>query len=629
MDRVFAGDPVHMDDLELTLHRNGYPEEAHFAFSYTPVPGDDGAIVGACSAPAPRPPARCWPSGKPYPTASGSDALLQQMPGFVAVLRGPSLNFEYVNDAYVTVTGQRDYIGRNVREVFPELADQGIYELLDRVYATGEPFTARALPIRFAGETQDRFLDFLYQPIRTKPGPSSASSSAATRSPTRSAPGLPWPRARSRYRTLFESIDVGFCIIEMRFDDADRAIDYRIVEANPAFERQTGANVVGRWVSEFAPDLERRWFDTYGRVALTGEPAHIENRADVFGRWFDVRALRDRRSGLHAGSPCCSSDISERKRMEEALQVLNATLEQQVFERTAERDRLWTLSEDMLARANYEGMMSAVSPAWTRVLGWSEAELLSRPYATFMHPDDMGPTLAGLARMGETGNRHASRTASPPSTARWKPIEWTVAPEPDGANFIAVGRDLTLAKAREAELASAEEALRQSQKMEAVGQLTGGVAHDFNNLLTVIRSSTDLLQRPDLAEERRERYVDAISDTVDRAAKLTGQLLAFARRQALKPEVFDVGEASPPSARWCGTLTRRAHRRSTSTCPDEPCFVNADPSQFDTALVNMAVNARDAMDGEGTLAIAVRPASAIPPIRCAPGRAGRLRRGLA
>ena len=90
-----------------------------------------------------------------------------------------------------------------------------------------------------------------------------------------------------------------------------------------------------------------------------------------------------------------------------------------------------------------------------------------------------------------------------------------------------MGRDLSAVKQREAELAIAQEALRQSQKLEAVGQLTGGVAHDFNNLLTIIKSSTDLLRRPNLADERRRRYVDAISETVDRAAKLTGQLLAF------------------------------------------------------------------------------------------------------
>ncbi|UQW77133.1 hybrid sensor histidine kinase/response regulator [Pseudomonas avellanae] len=94
-----------------------------------------------------------------------------------------------------------------------------------------------------------------------------------------------------------------------------------------------------------------------------------------------------------------------------------------------------------------------------------------------------------------------------------------------------------------AERGQFEEQLRQSQKLEAIGQLTGGVAHDFNNLLTVIRSSTDLLKQPNLSEERRSRYVDAISDTVDRATKLTGQLLAFARRQALKPEVFAACDA--------------------------------------------------------------------------------------
>ncbi|MDF2598255.1 MAG: hypothetical protein K0Q54_1078, partial [Methylobacterium brachiatum] len=615
MDRVFTGEPVHMDDLQLTLHRNGYPEEAHFAFSYTPVPGDDGAIVGlfcACTETT----RQVLAERQAASERQRQQALLQQMPGFVAVLREPSHIFEYVNDAYITVAGRRAYIGRNVREVFPELIGQGFYELLDQVYATGEPFTARAVPIRFAGEDSDRYLDFLYQPIRGADGAVTGIFAGGYEVTDQIRSQAALAESESRYRTLFESIDVGFCVIKLTFDDADRAIDYCIVEANPAFERQTGANAVGRWVSEFAPDLERHWFDTYGRVALTGEPAHIENRADVFGRWFDVRALR-------VGDPAARrvavlfSDISQRKRMEEELQVLNTALKQQVHERTAERDQLWTLSEDMLARANYEGMMTAVSPAWQRVLGWSDDELLSRPYGTFMHPDDMGPTLAALARMAETSQptRFENRIAT--SAGGWKPIEWTVAPEPEGAHFIAVGRDLTYAKAREAELASAQEALRQAQKMEAVGQLTGGVAHDFNNLLTVIKSSTDLLKRPNLAEERRRRYVEAIADTVDRAAKLTGQLLAFARRQALKPEVFDAGRSVAVISDMVGTLSG-SRVRIVTDIPDEPCFVDADPSQFDTALVNMAVNARDAMDGEGTLTITVHPVSVIPPIRSHP-----------
>jgi PAS domain S-box-containing protein len=160
-------------------------------------------------------------------------------------------------------------------------------------------------------------------------------------------------------------------------------------------------------------------------------------------------------------------------------------------------------------------------------------------------------------------------------------------------------------------LAKTQEHLRQSQKMEAVGQLTGGVAHDFNNLLTVIKSSTDLLKRPNLPEERRVRYIGAISDTVARAAKLTGQLLAFARRQALKPEVFDVGQSVKAIAEMLGTLMGARIAISTELA-NEACLANADPSQFDTALVNMAVNARDAMDGEGHLVIRIQSVDAIP-----------------
>jgi len=164
------------------------------------------------------------------------------------------------------------------------------------------------------------------------------------------------------------------------------------------------------------------------------------------------------------------------------------------------------------------------------------------------------------------------------------------------------------------ERAVVEEALRQSQKLEAIGQLTGGVAHDFNNLLTVIKSSTDLLKRPDLPEARRLRYVTAISDTTDRAAKLTGQLLAFARRQALKPEVFDLGKSVAAIGDMLGTLTGSRIRVATQL-PVEAVYVDADPSQFDTAIVNMAINARDAMDGEGVLAIVVEAVSGIPALR--------------
>jgi signal transduction histidine kinase len=175
---------------------------------------------------------------------------------------------------------------------------------------------------------------------------------------------------------------------------------------------------------------------------------------------------------------------------------------------------------------------------------------------------------------------------------------------------------------RTGELQKAEDALRQSQKMEAVGQLTGGVAHDFNNLLTVIRSATDLLKRPDLSGERRERYIDAISDTADRAAKLTGQLLAFARRQALQPEIIDVAQSLHVISDMLGTLTG-SRIVIGNDVPDDPCFTNVDPSQLDTALVNLAVNARDAMGGAGRIDISVRTVPSIPAVRSHPAVQGR------
>jgi PAS domain S-box-containing protein len=166
-----------------------------------------------------------------------------------------------------------------------------------------------------------------------------------------------------------------------------------------------------------------------------------------------------------------------------------------------------------------------------------------------------------------------------------------------------------------------EEQLRHAQKVEAIGQLTGGVAHDFNNLLTVIRGSVDLLRLPMLSEARRKRYVDAISDTTDRATRLTGQLLAFARRQTLQPETFDARESVAAVRDIIETLVGVRVLVQLSLC-DEPCFVDADRSQFDTALVNMAINARDAIEGEGVLTIVVRAMPEIPEMRGRPALPG-------
>ncbi len=184
----------------------------------------------------------------------------------------------------------------------------------------------------------------------------------------------------------------------------------------------------------------------------------------------------------------------------------------------------------------------------------------------------------------------------------------------DLVGFAKVTRDVTERRRAQEELERSREALVQAQKMEAIGRLTGGVAHDFNNLLTVIRASADFLLRPDLDDAKRLRYAQAIADTAARATALTGQLLAFARRQPLKPEVFDVGARLRGLHQIIGT-TIGAAIAVTIDLPEVVQLVEADASQFETAILNMVINARDAMPQGGDIAITVRAASGVPAVR--------------
>ena len=157
-------------------------------------------------------------------------------------------------------------------------------------------------------------------------------------------------------------------------------------------------------------------------------------------------------------------------------------------------------------------------------------------------------------------------------------------------------------KVQIAERARAEDQLRQSQKLQALGQLTGGIAHDFNNLLTVIQGSVDMLRRPGIAEDKRERFAEAIAQASARAAALTGQLLAFARRQPLQPEVIDVhGLIRGMTELLDRTLGERVLVETELRA--HLCGVEADRAQLESALLNIAVNARDAMPDGGTLRI--------------------------
>lgn len=366
-------------------------------------------------------------------------------------------------------------------------------------------------------------------------------------------------------------------------------------------------------------------------AALAGEAQWFEDMPFAFtngarkSRWFSFSytPLLDE-DGQVAGLYNVATETTDKvlaeqhsQASQQALHELNQSLEQQVTARTQERDRLWRNTQDMQLIIDDQGVLKAISPAFTTILGWTPDDVLGKNVFDFILPDE--DASQGAFDHARTGNlpTFENRYRHKDGGFRW--FSWVATPEAD--LIYASGRHTTAEKEQATALAGVEEALRQSQKMEAVGQLTGGVAHDFNNLLTVIKSSTELLKRPNLPDDRRGRYLQAISTTVDRAAKLTGQLLAFARRQALRPEVFAACDSVRSLSAMMETLTGPLIEIVTDL-PEHTCFVNADASQFDTALVNMAVNARDAMNGQGRLTIRVEGVEAMPAARTSPVRMG-------
>jgi len=288
--------------------------------------------------------------------------------------------------------------------------------------------------------------------------------------------------------------------------------------------------------------------------------------------------------------------------VERALRELNETLEQQVAERTRERDRLWRVSDDLIGVAKFDGYWAAINPAATAILGWSEAELLGMPIAALWHPDDVAATLAHRQQLVDGGPtvRFQNRYRHKDGTYRW--LSWSSTAE-DGFIY-ALGRDVTVERNAAEALRRTEEQLRQAQKMEAVGQLTGGIAHDFNNLLTGVIGSLDLMQKR-IAQQRFgevERYATLATTSANRAAALTHRLLAFARRQPLDPKPVNVNHL----VHAIEELLRRTIGESVQlkiSAADALWATFCDPHQLESALLNLVINSRDAMPAGGTVTI--------------------------
>ena len=398
--------------------------------------------------------------------------------------------------------------------------------------------------------------------------------------------------------------------------------EHRFVLTNPAYQQLIGhRDVVGLTVREALPELESQGFiDLLDEVFATGK-AYIGRDVAIHlqhapGAPQETRILDFVYQPIRDGLGNIESifiegaDMTERRATEDALRAsearlreLNVDLERRVVERAQARGLTWQLSPDLLGALNSKGYFATSNPAWKSVLGWSEAEVASMSIFELLHPDDLEHTRAGFEQtlVGEPAIRFINRYRCKDGSYRW--ISWVGIHE-DGFVYC-TGRDVTADKAAEIELAAAQEALRQSQKMEAIGQLTGGIAHDFNNLLTGIIGSLDLVRRRMTARRLDDipRFIDAASMSALRAAALTHRLLAFARRQSLDTRPNDVNRLIAAMEELLHRTLGKHIELQTMLAPDLWTAL-IDANQLESALLNLAINARDAMPNGGRLTIA-------------------------
>jgi PAS domain S-box-containing protein len=292
------------------------------------------------------------------------------------------------------------------------------------------------------------------------------------------------------------------------------------------------------------------------------------------------------------------AQLELRARMRELARTgarLRATARGERDRAIVERDRFFELSVDPMCIAGTDGYFRRVNTAFERALGYVASDLVSRPYLDLVHPDDVGKTsteASSLAAGGLPSVRFENRYRAKDGSYRW--IAWTSVTVPDEGLIYAIARDVTDKKQLEAQLLHA-------QKMDAIGRLAGGIAHDFNNVLSVILSYAQMITDGLEPGEPLRADVEEIRLAGLRATELTRQLLAFSRQQVLESKVIDLNETVEGMEKMLRRLL--GADVELTLLPTGPCKVKADPGQIEQVLMNLAVNARDAMLAGGKLTI--------------------------
>jgi PAS domain S-box-containing protein len=385
--------------------------------------------------------------------------------------------------------------------------------------------------------------------------------------------------------------------------DASGTVQY----ANPSTVRETGysrSELIGLPVRALFEE-QARWDEAWREILQDGpllRPIEfVAIRKDGSRSHLEVSASR----WLDQGRIFVSAilhDVNERHAAEEALRAVNLDLERRVAERTQERDRIWQVSRDMLGVAASDGTWISVNPAWTQTLGWLPSEIVGKTSEWLEHPEEGQRTRDEVARLAAAKQTVSFENSFRTRSGGFRVLSWT-AVNVEGLLYC-VARDVTDQRRQKEALTKAEDALRQSQKMEAVGQLTGGLAHDFNNLLTGISGSLELLQLR-ISQGRFkdvERYIAMAQGAANRAASLTHRLLAFSRQQTLDPRTTDINRLVAGMQELIRNTIGPTVEVGVSGAADLWTTL-VDPNQLENALLNLCINARDAMPNGGRIEI--------------------------
>ncbi len=622
LEAGFRGETQRHPATPLTLLRNGVPEDVFFDLFYTPVYDTGGAVGGVlCTVvdvtervlmerERERDRLELNRQNRRLREETGLlRELFEQAPSFMAVLRGPAHVFELANRPYLRLVGGRDVIGRTVGEALPEVRGQGFVDLLDHVYASGEPYVGRQLKVDLLGDDghlESRYLDFVYQPLRAQDGCVSG--------------------------VFVEGVDVTDHILtEERLRMAQQAGGIGSFEWFPA----TGKLVVSpeyRRVWGLEPDVDVTeallvsLVDPRDRGRVGPERIGADDNPLAYTEYRirrmdtgEVRWLARQGEAVEGATPAhrryvgVAFDITGRKEIEQQLRT--------------SQDRLAAIFGQAsvgLSELSLEGRYTRVNGALCQMLGRAEEALLGMHMEDLIHPDDLAENRELVARLKETGTPFTLEKRYARPDGEWVWIASSMSRLDDEAGqpvaLIAVKTDITERRRIEvalrdlndtleqrvsrevAERGKAEEALRQAQKMEAVGQLTGGVAHDFNNVLQIISGNLHLLAQHLAGDAAAQRRLAMAIGAVERGAKLSSQLLAFARRQPLQPVVTDLGRLVSNM----DELLRRALGEAVElvTVVGSGLWNTlVDPGQIENVILNLAINARDAMRGAGRLTI--------------------------